>query len=97
VDVTDVSSPGQIQASGKLAASGARLMGGQTVCFVYTVTNTSADDWATTLSNIVVTDSDTRLGTDGVIDTIASLGIGDSGQLAACTSLIPVDTTAAGE
>jgi len=69
---------------------------GQTLCFVYTVTNTSADDWATSLTAVTVTDTDTRLGTDGVIGTIASLAIGQTAKLAACTSVLPVDTTATG-
>lgn len=93
-EVTDSSSPAQIQATGTEALSGARLMDGQAVCFVYTVTNTSADDWATVLSGIDVTDTDTRLGTNGLIGTIPILGIGESVQLSACAVLIPVDTTA---
>jgi len=91
--VTDVSSPEQIEATGTPAPNGARLMDLQAVCFVYTVTNSSADDWATSLTNVVVTDSDTRLGTGGVIGTIPVLGIGQSAKVAACATVIPVDTT----
>jgi len=92
-NVTDASSPAQIEATGTLAPSGARLMDRQAVCFVYTVANTSSDDWATSLSDVTVTDSDTRLGVNGVIGTIPTLAIGQSVKLAACTSLLPVDTT----
>ncbi|MBO3663931.1 hypothetical protein [Microbacterium stercoris] len=91
--VTDSSSPARIEATGTPALSGARLLDAEQVCFVYTVTNRSQDDWATTLSEIVVTDSDTRLGQNGTIGTIARLGIGESTSLSACATLIPVDTT----
>ena len=92
--VTDSSSPAQIEATGTPALSGERLMDGQAVCWVYTVTNISADDWATELTDIRVTDSDTRLGTAGLIGTVPSLGLGESHQLSACAVLIPTDTTA---
>lgn len=93
VGVTDSSSPQQIMATGTEALSGTRLTDGQAVCFVYTVTNVSADDWATQLRDLVITDSDTRLGNDGVIGTIDRLEIGEFAHLSACGSLIPVDTT----
>lgn len=91
--VLDASSPERIEATGTVALSGARLQDAEPVCFVYTVTNRSRDDWATVLTDIVVTDSDTRLGQDGRIGEIARLGIGESTAVAACATLIPVDTT----
>ncbi|MCL2779897.1 MAG: hypothetical protein FWD74_00080 [Actinomycetia bacterium] len=93
VEVADTSSPAGIETTGTPAPNGTPLLDGQLVCFVYTVTNTSADDWATPLTNIVVTDSDTRLGAAGVIGTIGSLAPGASVKLADCTSLAPIDTT----
>ncbi|MCL2468156.1 MAG: hypothetical protein FWF02_11275 [Micrococcales bacterium] len=93
-DVTDTSSPARVQATGKHVPSGSRLVVGQAVCFVYTVTNTSDTDEATTLTDLVVTDSDTRLGADGTIATVAALGPGRTAQLFACTTLVAVDTTA---
>lgn len=96
VDVADTSSPERIMATGTEALSGTRLTDGQSVCFVYTVTNISADDWATVLTDVTVTDSDTRLGTDGVIGRVPELKIGASTQLSSCGALIPVDTTVGG-
>lgn len=93
VDVADTSSPERIVATGTEALSDSRLTDRQAVCFVYTVTNTSADDWATVLTDAKVTDSDTRLGDNGLIGVIPVLGIGASAQVAACTSLLPIDTT----
>jgi hypothetical protein len=93
VDVSDTSTPAQIMATGTEALPGTRLMDGQPVCFVYEVANISADDWATVLSDVTVTDTDTRLGEDGVIGTVAKLPVGESTRLSACGSLIPVDTT----
>lgn len=93
VDVEDSSSPAQIMATGTEALAGARLTDGQAVCFVYEVANISADDWATVLTDISVIDTDTRLGDDGVIGTVASLAVGKSTLLSACGSLIPEDTT----
>jgi len=92
-DVGDPSSPAQIEATGTLAPSGTRLMDRQAVCFVYTVSNVSRDDWATSLADIEVTDSDTRLGLNGLIGTVGSLGAGQSVKLSWCTSLQPGDTT----
>ena len=92
-DVGDTSLPERIEATGTLAPAGTRLMDQQAVCFVYTVSNVSTDDWTTTLTTIEVTDSDTRLGASGLIGTIASLTDGDSAKLSWCTSLLPVDTT----
>lgn len=93
VDVSDTSTPAQIMATGTEALPGTRLMDGQPVCFIYEVANISADDWATVLSDVTVTDTDTRLGEDGVIGTVAKLPVGESTRLSACGSLIPVDTT----
>lgn len=93
VQVGDSSTPAQIEATGTEAPTGSRLTDGQAICFVYTVTNTSSDDWTTSLTDVVVTDSDTRLGQDGGIGTLAVLGVGESAKLAACTSLVAVDTT----
>ncbi|MBL3699145.1 right-handed parallel beta-helix repeat-containing protein [Leucobacter luti] len=93
VDVADSSTPEQVMATGTEALSGTRLTDGQAVCFVYQVSNISADDWATKLTDVTVTDTDARLGTDGVIGTVAELGVGQSTLLSACGSLIPVDTT----
>lgn len=97
VDVADTSSPERIMATGTEALSDTRLTDRQAVCFVYTVTNTSADDWATVLTEARVTDSDTRLGDNGLIGSIPVLGIGDSARVAACTSLLPIDTTIASD
>ncbi|GIG23821.1 hypothetical protein [Cellulomonas denverensis] len=96
VEVADTSSPASIAATGTESLAGSRLIDGQAVCWVYTVTNISADDWATVLTDAVITDTDTRLGNGGVIGTIPVLGIGESQQLSACAVLIPRDTTAAG-
>ncbi|NRD25816.1 hypothetical protein [Frigoribacterium sp. VKM Ac-2836] len=96
VDVADQSSPATIQATGTEAPKDSRLTDGQAVCFVYTVTNISKGDLATRLTDAVVTDTDTRLGKNGVIGTVPALSVGESVQLSACTSLIPVDTTAGG-
>jgi len=96
VNVANTSTPSQIIATSTPAPVDSRLLDGQAVCFVYTVSNTSHDDWATSLSNVTVTDSDTRLGAGGIIGVIASIPIGQSAQLAACTTLIPVDTTTGG-
>ena len=93
VQVADVSTPAQIEATGVKALDGSKLTEGQTVCFVYTVTNTSADDWATVLTNVVVTDTDTRLGVGGVIGTIPTLPLGQFEKLSACTAMAAVDTT----
>ena len=93
IDVTDSSTPAQIMATGTEALSGTRLSDGQAVCFVYQVSNISADDWATKLTDVTVTDSDARLGTGGVIGTVAELGIGKSELVSACGSLTAVDTT----
>lgn len=92
-DVTDTSTPAQIMATGTEALAGARLTDGQAVCFVYEVANISADDWATVLTDVTVTDTDSQLGDGGVIGTVATLPVGQSTQLSACGSLMPVDTT----
>ncbi|WP_125098577.1 hypothetical protein [Leucobacter chromiireducens] len=93
VDVADTSSPDSIMATGTEALPGTRLMDGQPVCFVYEVANISADDWATVLSDVTVTDTDTRLGENGVIGTVETLPVGESTRLSACGTLIPADTT----
>ena len=93
VQVADTSTPAQIEATGVKTLDGSKLTEGQTVCFVYTVTNTSADDWATVLTNVVVTDTDTRLGAGGVIGTIPTLPLGQFDKLSACTVMTAVDTT----
>lgn len=93
VEVQDTSSPEQVVATGTEVLTDARLTDRQAVCFVYTVTNTSADDWATVLTDLVVTDSDVRLGDGGRVGDVPVLEIGESAQVAACTSLLPVDTT----
>jgi len=93
LNVGNPSTPATIESTGTMAPRDSRIMDGQMVCFVYTVVNTSADDWATTLSNVVVTDSDATLGNDGVIGTIPVIPIGQSAKLSACTALTPGDTT----
>lgn len=95
-DVGDASSPAQIMATGTEALAGARLTDGQAVCFVYEVSNISADDWATELTDIMVTDTDTRLGDGGLIGSVPSLAVGQSTLLSACGSLMPEDTTVGG-
>lgn len=91
--VNDMTSPATILATGVEALAGARLTDGEAVCFVYEVLNTSADAWTTTLTDVTVTDSDSRLGTSGVIGTVASLAAGQSTRLSACGTLIAEDTT----
>lgn len=93
VGVADATSATTITATGTRAPAGARLNDGQTVCFVYTVTNTSTDGWATTLTDVRITDSDQRLGSAGLVGTVAELGVGQSTQVSACTSPIDADTT----
>lgn len=95
-DVVDASSVERIEATGTPAPRDSRLTDGQPVCFVYTVSNTSADDWVTVLRDIQVKDSDERLGDAGLIGTIPSLQSGDSTKLFSCVSLIPADTTVDG-
>lgn len=96
ITVIDSSSVEQIEATGTPAPRDSRLTDGQPVCFVYTVSNTSADDWATVLRDVQVNDSDERLGKGGLIGTVPSLESGDSVKLFSCVSLIPEDTTADG-
>lgn len=91
--MTSTGTPAQIESTGTLVPTGSRLSDGQSVCFVYTVTNTSQDDWATSLKNVRVTDTDQRLGDDGLVGTIARLAVGEVAKVSACTSLAPVDTT----
>jgi hypothetical protein len=93
INVTDPTNVNTIMATGTLAAADSRLTDGQTAYWVYTVTNTSADDWATSLSNITVTDSDTRLGTNGVIATIPTLAQGATVHVYAAGTIISKDTT----
>ena len=94
VDVADGSSPERVEATGTLAVTGSQLVDGQAVCFVYTVTNVSTGA-KTTLTDVVVTDTDTRLGVDGVVGTFAALQANRPEKLVACTTLVPVDTTVA--
>lgn len=96
VDVADTSSTERIVETGTLAASDAKLIDRQLVCWVYTVRNESTETWATRLTGITVTDTDTRLGNGGVIGVVPSLAIGESAQLSACGSLVAVDTTQGG-
>ncbi|QIM15207.1 hypothetical protein G7067_00310 [Leucobacter insecticola] len=96
VSVSDSSSPESIMATGTEALKGERLTDAQPVCFVYTVTNTSRDAWETILSDVTVTDSDTRLGEGGIIGVVPTLPVGESVMLSACSVLIPVDTTVEG-
>ncbi len=88
VSVTDASTPATIEQTGTPALTGSRLVDGQAVCFVFTVTNRSADDWTTNLHDIAVTDSDLRLGTDGVIGSISQLAVGESEKVAACGTIV---------
>ena len=94
ISMTDSSTLAGILGTGDEVLKGERLLDGEPVCFVYTVTNTSPDDWPTVLTDITVTDTDKRLGTDGVIGTIRVLERGHSVQLFSCAVLIPKDTTA---
>ena len=87
VAVTDASTPSTIEQTGTPALTGSRLVDGQAVCFVYTVTNRSADDWTTSLHDILVTDSDLRLGTEGEIGSIPTLAVGESKKVAACGTI----------
>ncbi len=96
VDVTDSTTPESVLVTGTEALAGSRLSEGQPVCWVYTVVNTSADDWVTSLTDVVVRDSDTRLGNSGLIGTVPELGVGQSTRLHACAVLIPTDTRAVG-
>lgn len=86
--VTDASTPGSIEQTGTPVLTGARLVDGQALCFVYTVTNRSSDDWTTSLHDILVTDSDLRLGTQGLIGSISQLAVGESAKVAACGSVV---------
>jgi hypothetical protein len=96
INVVDHSSPQAIANGAALAPSGSRLLDGQTVWFVYTVTNTSQGDWATTLTNITVTDTDTRLGVNGLIGTIDSLAPGADPYLMAVVATITAGDTTIG-
>ncbi|MCL2594634.1 MAG: hypothetical protein FWD83_03835 [Promicromonosporaceae bacterium] len=92
IDVGNPTDAEAIMATGTLVSSGARLLYRQPICFVWTVSNISADDWASALLNIEVIDTDLRLGTDGVIGHIDVLEIGESRHFAECTVLLPGDT-----
>jgi adhesin/invasin len=93
--VTDSSSPAAIVATGTEAPLGSRLLDGQPVCWVYTVTNVSDDDWATALTDVEVVDTDTRLGQGGLVGVIPTLGMGETQQVAACAVMTPGDTRVA--
>lgn len=94
VHVGDTSTPESIQATGTEVLAGSRLGDGQAVCWVWTVANNSRDTWATELTDVVVRDSDTRLGDDGLIARIPALAVGESHRYASCAPLIPVDSRA---
>ncbi|MCG7284894.1 hypothetical protein MHY85_02770 [Cellulomonas sp. ACRRI] len=94
--VTDSSTPEQIVATGTEAPLGSRLLDGQPVCWVYTVTNVSDDDWATALTDVEVVDTDTRLGQGGLVGVIPTLGMGETQRVAACAVMTPGDTRVAG-
>ncbi len=74
--VTGENTPENIMATGTPAAYDGHLDDSTPVWFVFTVTNTSKDDWTTSLTNIVVTDD--VLGEIGTVPTLAS---GDSVSL----------------
>lgn len=92
-EVKDASTAATIEQTGSPVLTGARLVDGQAVCFVYTVTNRSADDWVTSLHDILVTDSDLNLGTQGAIGSISQLAVGESKKVAACGSIVSNGTT----
>jgi hypothetical protein len=92
VHVGDPSTPESIRATGTEVLAGSRLGDGQAVCFVWTVANNSRDTWATELTDVVVRDSDTRLGDGGLIAEIPALAVGESRQYASCAPLVPVDS-----
>ena len=83
-----------VRQSGLEVLPGQRVHINERVCFVYTVTNTSTDQWESVLTGVHVVDSDTRLGpnADGVIAVIDSLGVGQSQEFAACTYITVIDT-----
>uniref|UniRef100_UPI003018B4AF hypothetical protein n=2 Tax=unclassified Microbacterium TaxID=2609290 RepID=UPI003018B4AF len=96
INVGDSSSADRIEATGTPAPRDSRLTDRQAVCFVYTVSNTSKDDWATVLRDVQVNDSDERLGDGGLIGTIPTLASGASVKLFSCGTLVPQDTTTDG-
>jgi hypothetical protein len=81
-----------IRSTGTLVGPGARLTDGVEVCFVYKATNISRSEWKTELTDVTITDSDTRLGDSGVIATGLTIGPGASVERFACTTLVPVDS-----
>ncbi len=83
--VTGPNTPENIVATGTPAAYDGHLNDSTPVWFVFTVTNTSKDDWATSLTNIVVTDD--VLGEIGTIPTLAS---GDSASLVYARNPVPI-------
>ncbi|MCL2594121.1 MAG: hypothetical protein FWD83_01170 [Promicromonosporaceae bacterium] len=91
-NVGDSSTPATIMATGTYVTSGSPMIYLQPVCFVWTVTNISEDQWETTLRDIDVTDTDLRLGTNGFIGHIPLLPDGESYHFSYCSVLIPSDT-----
>ncbi|QAY64600.1 hypothetical protein ET495_16900 [Xylanimonas allomyrinae] len=85
-----------IRATGVRVPAGSRLADQQTVCFVYTVTNETAGEWATDVTEVTVTDSDARLGDGGVIGQIPVVHVDEPKSLFACARLVPRDTTVGG-
>ncbi|MER7797380.1 hypothetical protein [Microbacterium sp. NPDC096154] len=94
VGAGDTSSPATIEATGTLVPSDERIDDGTPICFVYTVTNASGDDWTTAVTDIDIVDTDERLGDHGVIGHIGTLADGASQKFAGCTALVSLDTTA---
>jgi len=92
----NMADPAAVIANGLAVPSGSRLLVGQPICFVWTVTNTSRDDWATDLTNVEVWDTDTRLGVGGYIGTIDVLGIDEDAQFRQCTTLNAIDSRPGG-
>ena len=93
VGMTDKTTLAGVKA-GTIIPTDTRLTDGQAVCFVYKVENISTGSWTTNLTGITVTDSDERLGTNGVIAQNISIAAGAAPvEVFACTTLISSDTT----
>ena len=95
----DQSSIDSVMATGQLAPAGGRVLDRTPVCFIYTVTNNSADDWNTVMRDVEIIDSDARVNTDlstgsPLVGVIPELAVGESAQLMVCTVILDVDTTA---
>jgi len=72
--------------------TGSRIMYRMPICFTWTVTNISADDWASAIEDVEVTDTDDRMGLAGLIASIDVLGIGEHRHFSECTVMVPGDT-----